>query len=124
MWKDLETEYEKEKKRYFRYAMIIDAVGVMSYFVPILGEGFDFFWGPVSGFLIFILFRKTSMAIIGTVEEMIPFATDWIPTALIAWFLTYKMNEEKALTEFKRRKQLKTRILSDSSDIVTIDQTK
>ena len=95
--------YNKTKKIKLISAIIIDLVGLSSYFIPVVGESLDWVWGPISGVLIFMLFRnRTKMAIFGAVEEAIPF-TDFIPTAFIAWNITYGKDNKKTLSEFLKK---------------------
>lgn len=68
------------------HCLLADAVGMLSYLIPALGESIDFVWGPLSGLLFFYWFRRPLGAFIATAEEMIPF-TDIIPTFTIAYLL-------------------------------------
>jgi len=69
--------------------VLLDVIGMGSYFIPALAEVTDVFWAPVSGFLFFILFGGRFGMIGGVLnflEEIIPF-TDAIPSFTIAWFI-------------------------------------
>ena len=72
--------------------VLLDLVGMASYFIPALGEFADVAWAPISGYLFFIQFGGR-FGIIGGVlnflEEIIPF-TDIIPSFTIAWFIRKK----------------------------------
>ena len=69
--------------------IVLDIIGMATYFIPALGEFADVVWAPISGFLFFRLFGGR-FGIIGGVlnflEEIIPF-TDIIPSFTIAWFI-------------------------------------
>jgi hypothetical protein len=69
--------------------LLLDLVGMATYFIPALGEFTDVVWAPISGFLFFILFGGR-FGLIGAalnfLEEIIPF-TDIIPSFTIAWFI-------------------------------------
>ena len=69
--------------------LLLDIMGMASYFIPALGEFADVIWAPISGFLFFLLFGGR-FGVIGAVlnflEEIIPF-TDIIPSFTIAWFI-------------------------------------
>jgi hypothetical protein len=69
--------------------LVLDLVGMATYFIPALGEFTDVVWAPISGFLFFILFGGR-FGLIGAalnfLEEIIPF-TDIIPSFTIAWFI-------------------------------------
>eukprot|EP01108_Squamamoeba_japonica_P007952 TRINITY_DN6912_c0_g1_i1.p1 TRINITY_DN6912_c0_g1~~TRINITY_DN6912_c0_g1_i1.p1 ORF type:complete len:128 (-),score=18.06 TRINITY_DN6912_c0_g1_i1:17-400(-) len=70
-------------------AIVIDLIGLGSYLIPGLGEGADTLWAPVSSFLIYKMFNRGDMAVLGFAEEALPFL-DFIPTACIAWYLTFQ----------------------------------
>ena len=46
-------------------AITVDAIGMMSYAVPGLGESFDAIWAPVSSLFILKAFDSTMMAGVG-----------------------------------------------------------
>lgn len=69
--------------------ILLDALGYLSYFLPWVGENFDFLWAPVSAYLFYKIFGG-KMGRIGAgvefVEELLPF-TDFVPTFTIAWLI-------------------------------------
>ncbi len=94
MYNVIKVANNNEKYLKLIAAIVIDGVGMLSYFIPILGEGFDMVWSLISGVLIFALFPKHwMMALGGIAEEMFP-GTDIIPTATITWVLAYRKNNE------------------------------
>lgn len=78
--------------------LIMDLIGMISYFFPGLGEFADIIWAPISGYIFFKMFGG-KLGMIGSVlnflEEIIPF-TDIIPSFTIAWFIR-KREIEKSL---------------------------
>jgi hypothetical protein len=69
--------------------IIMDVMGMASYFLPVLGEFADIVWAPVSGYVFYKLFGGRLGLIggvLGFLEEIIPF-TDIIPSFTIAWFI-------------------------------------
>lgn len=72
--------------------ILMDLVGMASYFFPGLGEFADVVWAPISAYIFFKLFGGR-LGMIGSVlnflEEIIPF-TDIIPSFTIAWFIRKK----------------------------------
>lgn len=97
---DLLRKYNQIKNLKLVAAVIIDLVGLTTYVIPGAAEGGDMVWGPISGFLIYMLFpNRKKMALMGAVEEMLPF-TDFIPTAYLAWRLDYVKDKNKTLAEF------------------------
>jgi hypothetical protein len=85
--------------------LLLDIVGMASYFIPAVAEVTDIFWAPISGFLFFTLFGGR-FGILGGVlnflEEIIPF-TDIIPSFTIAWFI--KKNKLDKWNADKQSKQ-------------------
>ncbi|KAL6067597.1 Rod shape-determining protein MreD [Balamuthia mandrillaris] len=65
-------------------SLLIDAVGVITYLIPGLGEVADAAWAPISAFLLWYLYGSLAVAALGFVEEAIP-GTDFVPTATLAW---------------------------------------
>jgi len=76
--------------------ILMDLIGMSSYFFPGLGEFIDVVWAPISGYIFFKLFGGR-LGMIGSVlnflEEVIPF-TDIIPSFTIAWFIRKKAMEK------------------------------
>lgn len=67
-------------------SIAIDLVGMGTYAIPGIGEVADTIWAPISGVLIYLMYKNAGLAAVGFVEEILP-GTDIIPTATIAWFL-------------------------------------
>ncbi len=100
MENELLKKYNRIKNLKLVAAVVIDLVGLTTYVVPGAAEGGDMVWGPISGFLIYMLFpNRKRMALMGAVEEMLPF-TDFVPTAYLAWRLDYVKDKNKTLAEF------------------------
>ncbi len=80
--------------------IIMDLIGMATYFFPGLGEFADIIWAPISGYIFFKLFGGR-FGIIGGVlnflEEIIPF-TYIIPSFTIAWFI--RKNEMLRMDSF------------------------
>lgn len=70
-------------------SLVIDAIGMLSYTVPVLGEGIDASWAPISAMLVYFLYDNAGIAVINFAEEITTF--DFVPTATLAWiYYTYK----------------------------------
>lgn len=96
----LMKKYNQIKNRKLMAALVIDAIGYLSYLVPAFGEATDVVWGPLSGVLIFILFpNKLKRALAGALEEMLPF-TDFVPSAYLTWRQVYIKEGKKTLKDF------------------------
>jgi len=78
--------------------VIMDLIGMITYFFPGLGEFIDTAWAPISGFIFFKMFGG-KLGKIGSVlnflEEVIPF-TDIIPSFTIAWFIRKREIEKSS----------------------------
>jgi hypothetical protein len=69
--------------------LLLDVVGIASYFVPIWGEWIDVIWAPLSAFLFYWLFGGKTGTIgsaITLAEEALPF-TDLIPMFTIGYLV-------------------------------------
>ncbi|MFL9831572.1 hypothetical protein ACSV4D_09960 [Flavobacterium sp. ARAG 55.4] len=76
--------------------IVFDAVGMLSFSIPFLGEFSDVVWAPVSGFLISRMYKGSLGKIAGIVsfvEEFFPF-TDVVPTFTLTWIYYYIIKKE------------------------------
>jgi hypothetical protein len=90
--KQMEQISEKNTKtRDLVLSLLLDAVGMMSFSIPFIGEFADVVWAPLSGFIMAWMYKGTMGKVAGVVsflEEILP-ATDIIPSFTIMWFYTY-----------------------------------
>lgn len=70
------------------FCLTMDAIGMLSYALPALGETIDVVWAPISAYI----FKKSFGGKVGTIggiinfiEELLPY-TDVIPIFTIAYF--------------------------------------
>ena len=86
--------------------VVLDLLGMVTYFFPGLGEFVDVVWAPISAYLFFKMFGG-KLGRIGSVlnflEEIIPF-TDVIPSFTIAWFIRKGEIEKIVGTEIEKIK--------------------
>jgi hypothetical protein len=78
-------------------SLFFDSIGMLSYLVPVFAEVTDFFWAPISGILLVVMFKGTAgklAGFFGFIEELLPFV-DVIPTFTITWFYTYVISGGK-----------------------------
>ncbi len=111
---------KKEEKLFLpniAICIVMDLIGMASYFFPWLGDFADVVWAPISGFIFFKLFGGR-LGMIGSVlnflEEIIPF-TDIIPSFTIAWFIRKRAVEK--MTE-KNNKALQKMQTTKSGSII------
>lgn len=82
--------------------IVVDAIGMLTYLLPGLGEFLDPAWAPIAAAINFALFRGAIGAVGGIftlAEELLP-AVDLIPSLTITWFYKYVINGKKSREEF------------------------
>lgn len=83
------------KKPSLLFCILMDAIGMLSFFIPALGEWADLVWAPLSAYIFYKSFGNLGGLLGGAfsfLEELLPF-TDVIPTFTIAWFLQNKAGD-------------------------------
>ena len=78
--------------------LLFDALGMVSFLIPGIGEFSDIIWAPVAGWLMTRLYKgKIGQAagMITFIEELIP-GLDVIPTFTIMWLYTYVFKSAKS----------------------------
>lgn len=70
------------------FSLTIDAIGMLTFAIPLLGEVADVFWAPASAYLIQRVYERPGFSLLAFAEELLPF-TDIIPTATITWLFIY-----------------------------------
>ena len=86
------------KRRDLFLGILFDAIGMLSFTVPFIGEFSDVIWAPLAGFLMTWMYKGTIGKIGGTIaflEEILPF-TDFIPTFTLTWIYTYFIKKQNA----------------------------
>lgn len=71
------------------FCLAMDAIGMLSFSIPFLGEFSDVVWAPLSAIIFYMTFggRKGAIgAMLNFAEEALPFL-DFIPTFTIAWVM-------------------------------------
>jgi len=72
-------------------SILLDAIGMLSFTIPLIGEFADVVWAPVSALLMIWLYKGSSGKVAGIfsfIEEILP-VTDIIPSFTLMWFYTY-----------------------------------
>lgn len=85
------------KNRNLILGIVFDAVGMLSFTIPYLGEFSDVIWAPLAGFLMTWMYKGTIGKVGGIfafLEEIIPF-TDFIPSFTLTWIYNYWIKKEK-----------------------------
>lgn len=66
--------------------LMMDGIGMASYLFPGLGEGIDFVWAPIAGFIFYKYFHSVAGSVGAVAEELITF-TDIVPSFTLGYFL-------------------------------------
>ncbi|MCF8714307.1 hypothetical protein JM658_05640 [Joostella atrarenae] len=92
----IQTNDSKYKKLFL--GLLFDALGMVSYAIPGIGEFSDIIWAPISGWLMTRMYKGRigqGAGAISFIEELIP-GMDIIPTFTLTWIYTYVIKKEKA----------------------------
>ena len=84
------------KSRDLILGLIFDALGYVSFSIPVFGEFEDVIWAPVSAILMMIMYKGVAGKVAGVfdfLEEIFPF-TDIIPSFTLMWFYTYYIKKQ------------------------------
>jgi hypothetical protein len=71
--------------------VLFDAIGMLSFTIPYIGEFADVVWAPLAGFLMTKMYEGRVGKVAGAltfVEEIIPF-TDIVPSFTLTWMYTH-----------------------------------
>ncbi|WP_417443843.1 hypothetical protein [Joostella sp.] len=92
----IQTNDSKYKKLFL--GLLFDALGMVSYAIPGIGEFSDIIWAPISGWLMTRMYKGRigqGAGAISFIEELIP-GMDIIPTFTLTWIYKYVIKKEKA----------------------------
>ncbi len=76
--------------------ILFDAIGMLSFTVPMVGEFSDVIWAPVAAYLMTRMYKGTAGKVGGVVtflEEIFPF-TDFIPSFTLMWVYNYFIKKQ------------------------------
>ncbi len=91
---------QKKYKKLF-LSILYDAIGMLSFVIPGLGEFIDVLWAPLSAYLILKMYKGTFgkvASLISFGEEAGFFGTDIIPTFTLAWLYENFIQKSKAIS--------------------------
>lgn len=94
-----EQAYKNRKKQLLYLCLLIDAFGMLSYVIPVIGEWTDIITSVLTAFTIFKSFGSYGWAAFGFLEEILPF-TDVIPSATIVWVYRFIILRNETKTRF------------------------
>ncbi|MBX9807667.1 MAG: hypothetical protein K2X95_07690 [Flavobacteriaceae bacterium] len=102
MEKEVKMHKASDKNRNLILGILFDAIGMLSFTIPFLGEFSDVVWAPIAGFLMTQMYKGTVGKVGGIfafLEEIIPF-TDFIPSFTLTWIYNYWIKKEKIISGF------------------------
>lgn len=86
----------KLKRRNLFLGLLFDAIGMLSFTVPMVGEFSDVIWAPITACLMTRMYQGTVGkvgAVFAFLEEVIPF-TDIIPSFTLTWIYNYWIKKQ------------------------------
>lgn len=84
------------KYRQLFLGLLFDAIGMLSFAIPFIGDFSDVIWAPLSAWLMIRMYKGRAGQAAGAVsfiEEIIP-GLDIIPTFTIMWLYTHVFKKE------------------------------
>lgn len=87
----------KHKYRNLVLGLLLDAVGMVSFAIPGLGELSDVVWAPIASWIMTRMYKGKlgqTAAAITFVEELVP-GLDVIPTFTLTWLYTYVLTKKE-----------------------------
>ncbi len=87
-----------KKFKLLALSLLFDAIGMLSFTIPIVGEFTDVIWAPISALLIYKMFKGAEGRIGGMIsffEEIIP-GLDFIPTFTLTWVYKFIIKKGKS----------------------------
>jgi hypothetical protein len=98
MSKELQNQSMSDnRKRDLLLSIAFDAVGMLSFSIPLIGEFSDVVWAPISAFLMMQMYKGGQGKLAGMfsfLEEIIPL-TDFIPSFTLMWLYTYVFTKKQ-----------------------------
>lgn len=94
-------QYNQYKNRLLYLSLAIDALGMLSYLIPGIGEWTDIGMAAITAFAIYKNYGSIGWASFGFIEEILPF-TDAIPSATLAWIFRFVIFNSQTLDDFER----------------------
>lgn len=101
MTKDIQVEVQPQAKKQATtskliFGLLLDAIGMISYAIPLLAEITDIIWAPVAAFAMTMMYKGTigkAAGVIAFIEEIVP-GLDFIPTFTLTWLYEYYQDKK------------------------------
>lgn len=98
MMEEIQVGKTDNKNRNLFLGILFDAIGMLSFTVPFVGEFSDVVWAPIAGYLLTTMYKGTVGRVGGVftfLEEILPFS-DVIPTFTLTWIYNYLIKSKNA----------------------------
>jgi len=90
------VDTSSKRIKYLLLGLFFDLLGMLSYFIPGIGEFSDLIWAPLAGWLMTRMYQgqfgKTA-GVVTFLEELLP-GTDILPTFTLMWIYTFLIKKE------------------------------
>lgn len=86
-----------KKYKQLLVSILFDAIGMLSFVIPGIGEFSDIIWAPISVYFMTKMYKGTVGKVgagISFLEEAGILGTDIIPTFTLTWLYTYLIKKE------------------------------
>ncbi len=91
------TKNKDGKYRKLLLGLLFDALGLVSFIIPGVGEFSDIIWAPISAWIMTRMYKGKIGQIAGVVtfiEEILPIS-DFMPSFTLMWFYTYVLKNSE-----------------------------
>ncbi|MCM4166200.1 hypothetical protein KCTC52924_03122 [Arenibacter antarcticus] len=88
------STFKNRKLKNLVLGLLFDAIGMISYIIPGIGEFTDIIWAPIAGWLMTRMYKGKmgrAAGVVAFIEELVP-GLDIIPSFTIMWCYTYLLN--------------------------------
>ncbi|MES2811087.1 MAG: hypothetical protein V4670_01325 [Bacteroidota bacterium] len=101
MTKDIQIEVKPQARKQATTSKLIlgllfDAIGMLSYTIPLLAETIDVVWAPIAGFAMTMMYKGSvgkAAGVLAFIEEITP-GLDFIPTFTLTWMYEYYLDKK------------------------------
>jgi hypothetical protein len=95
--KNAVTLNDSSKNKKLVLGIVFDAIGMLSFTIPGIGEFGDVVWAPLAGFVMAKMYEGRVGKVAGILtflEEILPF-TDIVPSFTLTWIYTYWIKKDE-----------------------------
>ncbi len=85
------SETKDNKYKNLLLGLLFDAIGMLSFALPFIGDFSDVIWAPIAGWLMTQMYRGRIGQVVGLltfIEEIVP-GLDIVPSFTLMWLYTY-----------------------------------